>query len=37
MIAKSLGVDFLNKSDDELRNIIASKMGSTSHDHENTA
>lgn len=27
MIAKSLGVDFLNKSDDELRNIIASKMG----------
>lgn len=37
MIAKSLGVDFLNKSDDELRNIIASKMGSTSHDPENTA
>lgn len=27
MIAKSLGVDFLNKSDDELRNIITSKIG----------
>ncbi len=27
MIAKSLGVDFLNKSDDELRNIITSKVG----------
>lgn len=27
MMAKSLGVDFLNKSDEELRNIIASKMG----------
>ena len=26
-IAKSLGVDFLNKTDDELRNIISSKMG----------
>ncbi|HSB49866.1 MAG TPA: twin-arginine translocase TatA/TatE family subunit [Nitrosopumilaceae archaeon] len=26
-IAKSLGVDFLNKSDDELKRIIASKMG----------
>jgi len=37
MIAKSLGVDFLNKSDDELRNIIASKMGRASHDPENTA
>ncbi|HSB57263.1 MAG TPA: twin-arginine translocase TatA/TatE family subunit [Nitrosopumilaceae archaeon] len=37
MIAKSLGVDFLNKSDDELRNIIASKMGKTDRDHENTA
>ena len=36
MIAKSLGVDFLNKSDDELRNIIASKMGRVSHDPENT-
>jgi sec-independent protein translocase protein TatA len=37
MIAKSLGIDFLNKSDDELRNIIASKMGKTDSDHENTA
>ena len=27
MIAKSLGVDFLNKSDEELRNIITSKIG----------
>ena len=36
MIAKSLDVDFLNKSDDELRNIIASKMGRASHDPENT-
>ena len=36
MIAKSLGVDFLNKSDDELRNIIASKMGKTDSDHKNT-
>lgn len=35
MIAKSLGIDFLNKSDDELRNIIASKMGRTESDHEN--
>ncbi len=26
-IAKSLGVDFNNKSDDELRNIITSKIG----------
>ena len=37
MIAKSLGIDFLNKSDEELRNIIASKMGRASHDPENTA
>jgi len=36
MIAKSLGVDFLNKSDDELRNIIALKMGKTDSDHKNT-
>ena len=36
MIAKSLDVDFLNKSDDELRNIIASKMGRASLDPENT-
>jgi len=36
MIAKSLGVDFLNKSDDELRNIIASKMGKKDSDHKNT-
>ena len=27
MIAKSLGIDFLNKSDKELRNIITSKIG----------
>ena len=27
MIAKSLGIDFLNKSDEELRNIITSKIG----------
>ena len=27
MIAKSLGVDFSNKTDEELRSIIASKMG----------
>ena len=37
MIAKSLGIDFLNKSDQELRNLIASNMGSGSHDPENTA
>ena len=37
MIAKSLGIDFLNKSDEELRNLIASKMGSGTHDPENTA
>ncbi|MGQ0795265.1 MAG: Sec-independent protein translocase subunit TatA/TatB [Nitrosopumilaceae archaeon] len=36
MIAKSLGIDFLNKSDDELRNIIASKMGKPDSDYENT-
>ena len=36
MIAKSLGVDFLNKSDDELRNVIASKMRKTDSDHKNT-
>lgn len=36
MIAKSLGIDFLNKSDDELRNIIASKMEKTDSDQENT-
>lgn len=36
MIAKSLGVDFLNKSDDELRNIIALKMGKTDSDHKDT-
>ena len=26
-IAKSLGIDFSNKSDDELKNLIASKLG----------
>jgi len=26
-IAKSLGIDFSNKTDDELKNMIASKMG----------
>ena len=29
-IAKSLGVDFNNKSDDELRDIISSKIGKKS-------
>lgn len=29
MIAKSLGIDILNKSDEELRNLISSKLGST--------
>ena len=27
MIAKSIGIDFSNKSDDELRKIISSKIG----------
>ena len=27
MIAKLLGIDFLNKSDEELKNIITSKIG----------
>jgi sec-independent protein translocase protein TatA len=35
MIAKSLGIDFLNKGDDELRNIISSKMGRTEGDNKN--
>ncbi len=26
-IAKSLGIDYINKTDDELKNMIASKMG----------
>lgn len=36
MIAKSLGIDFLNKSDEELRNIIASKMGKQTQDKPET-
>jgi len=28
-IAKSIDIDFANKSDDELRNIISSKIGQT--------
>ena len=36
MTAKSLGVDFLNKSDEELRNIIASKMGKQTQDRPET-
>lgn len=36
-IAKSLGVDFLNKSDDELRNIISSKMGQNQNPSETKA
>lgn len=31
-IAKSLGVDFVNKTDEELRNVIASKIGAQSKD-----
>jgi sec-independent protein translocase protein TatA len=29
-IAKSLGIDYVNKTDEELKNLIASKMGSPS-------
>jgi sec-independent protein translocase protein TatA len=29
-IAKSLGIDFANKSDDELRDLISSKIGKSS-------
>lgn len=36
LIAKSLGIDFLNKSDEELRNIIASKMGKQTQDRPET-
>jgi sec-independent protein translocase protein TatA len=28
-IAKSLGIDYVNKTDEELKNLIASKMGNT--------
>jgi|SRR5207237_5408598 len=28
-IAKSLGIDFVNKTDEELKNLIASKIGSS--------
>jgi len=31
-IAKSLGVDFVNKTNEELRDLITSKMGSQSKD-----
>ena len=36
MIAKSLGIDFLNKNDEELRNLIASKMGRETQDKPET-
>ncbi|MGI0008524.1 MAG: Sec-independent protein translocase subunit TatA/TatB [Nitrosopumilaceae archaeon] len=36
MMAKSLGIDFLNKSDEELRNIITSKMGRQTPDKPET-
>lgn len=36
MIAKSFGIDFLNKSDEELRNIISSKMGKQTQDSPET-
>lgn len=36
MTAKSLGIDFLNKSDEELRNIISSKMGKQTQDNPET-
>ncbi len=36
MTAKSLGIDFLNKSDEELRNIISSKMGKQTQDRPET-
>lgn len=36
LMAKSLGIDFLNKSDEELRNIIASKMGKQTQDKPET-
>jgi sec-independent protein translocase protein TatA len=29
-IAKSLGIDYINKTDEELKNLIASKMGTSS-------
>jgi sec-independent protein translocase protein TatA len=35
MIAKSLNIDFLNKGDDELRNIISSKMGRSEGNNKN--
>jgi sec-independent protein translocase protein TatA len=35
-MAKSLGIDFLNKSDEELRNIISSKMGKQTQDSHET-
>ena len=36
MIAKSLNIDFLNKNDEELRNIIALKMGKQTQDSPET-
>ena len=36
IIAKSLGIDFLNKSDEELRDTIASKMGRQTQDKPET-
>lgn len=35
MIARSLGIDFLNKTDDELRNIISSKIGRIEGNNKN--
>ena len=36
MIAKSLGIDFVDKSDEELRNLIATKMGRQTQDKPET-
>lgn len=35
MISKSLGIESLNKSDEELRGLIASKMGGNERDRKN--
>jgi len=36
LIAKSLGIDFLNKSDEELRNTVSSKMRKQTQDSTET-
>ena len=36
MIAKSLGIDFVDKSDEELRNLIATKMERQTQDKPET-